>query len=198
MRKILLAAVTLLLTLLAAGPALAGEATDLVKTKQEKLFALIAQPKSEARQKQLRALFDEILAYEVMAKASLGAEFDKLSKAEQTRFVELLTDVIRGNYRRNLTKMLDYKIEYTGEEKSDGATVVKTRAKHKTDKREPPIEIDFKMVKVKGKVQSGDIITERASMVKTYKSQFLKILRKDGIDKLFAKLIQKRDELAKD
>jgi phospholipid transport system substrate-binding protein len=198
MIRSLLAALAMFVVLVTSQTAFAGEATDTVKAKQEQLFKIIATPKSDARQAKLKALFDEMLAYDKMARHSLGKKWDELTDAQKKKFTETLTDIIRGNYRRNLTKMLDYKIEYTGEKTQDGNIVVKTVAKHKKDSREPPIEIDFVVAKIDGKWKVVDIITERASLVKTYKSQFLKILKKDGFDKLIEKMKKKRDDLEKE
>jgi phospholipid transport system substrate-binding protein len=194
MRNIILALAVALIVVLAPATASAGPATDLVKQKQQQLFKVVAQPKSAAQQAKLRALFDEMLAYDVMSRASLGKKWDERSDAEKKHFSELLTQIIRNNYKRNLKKMLDYDIHYLGEKKKDGGTLVKSVAKHKKDKREPAIEIDFQIDKVKGTLMVVDIVTERASLVKTYKAQFLKILKKDGFDKLIEKMEKKKKE----
>lgn len=190
--KKFLAAVGMAMTVLIAGLAFAGAATDKVKSKQEQLFTVIAQPKSQARDAKLKKLFDEILDYDVFAKDSLGKKWDDISDAQKKEFSGRLTKLVRCNYKRNLKKMLDYNIVYDGEESKRGATLVKTRAKHKSDKREPDIEIDFL-------IKSGmavDIYTERASLTKTYRSQFLRILKKDdGWNKLIKKMDKK---IAKD
>ena len=64
-----------------------------------------------------------------------------------------------------------------------------------TKAREPELEIDFRLAKVDGKLKVVDIYTERASLVKTYRSQFLRILRKDGFDKLLEKMQKRLDKL---
>jgi phospholipid transport system substrate-binding protein len=93
--------------------------------------------------------------------------------------------------------MLDYEIRYVAEQSKDGTTTVKTRAKHKTKEREPELEIDFVIAKVGGGLKVVDILTERASLVKTYRSQFLRILRKDGFDKLIEKMETKLAKIEK-
>src|SRR5690606_35598244 len=136
---------------------------------QSKLFGVIAQPRSAARQDKLRTMFDESLAYEELSKASLGKKWGERSAAEQKEFSGLLTELVRNNYKRNLQKMLDYNIIYTGEKAcpSDGrddcpagSILVTSRAKHKTDKREPDVEIDFRVQRVGGKWMIIDIVTE--------------------------------------
>jgi phospholipid transport system substrate-binding protein len=189
--KTLLAAALAFATLFASGSAFAGPATDKVKAKQTELFSVVAQPKTPARQTKLQGIFDQMLAYDVFARESLGKKWSTLDASQQQEFGEVLTKIVRNNYRRNLKKMLDFNIVYASEKPKGGAVVVATLAKHKTDAREPDIEIDFKMKTIDGRWMVVDIVTERASLVKTYKAQFLRILRKDGYPKLISKLRKK-------
>jgi phospholipid transport system substrate-binding protein len=207
MKKILLSGLLMVVTLLFASVASAGEPTEFVKNNQSKLFAVIAQPKTAARQDKLRTMFDAMLAYDELSRASLGKKWDGLSEAERSEFSGLLTQLVRNNYRRNLQRMLDYDIKYVGEascpagggdECPADTVLVQTRAKHKTDKREPDVEIDFRLKRIGGKLMVIDIVTERASMVKTYRSQFVRILNDKGFAKLIEKMKTKLTELEKE
>jgi phospholipid transport system substrate-binding protein len=194
----MVAVLAVVLGALALAPsARAGEATDVVRQKQTALFDIVAKPKSAARQEALRKLFDEMLDYQRFARDSLGAEWDKLAEEQRARFTALLTDLVRNNYKRNLTKMLDFNIEYVGEAAKNGGTVVQTRAKHKTKTKEPLIEVDFVLNK-QGRWQIVDIVTEKASLVKTYRSQFVRILKKDGFEKLVEKMKSKLEQQEKE
>jgi phospholipid transport system substrate-binding protein len=100
---------------------------------------------------------------------------------------------VQQAYERNLKKTLAFNIEYVAEEKvSDTMFVVKTKATHKTDSRQEPIQIDFRVVdKGGGKWRIDDIITEEVSLVSSYRSQFVKILKKDGYAALVKKMKEK-------
>jgi phospholipid transport system substrate-binding protein len=172
-----------------AGIAFAGDASNVVKDKQEKMFELIAEGDSDSNKQQIRALFDEMIHYYTFCKGSLGKEWDKLSSDQQDKFCGKLTTLIRCNYKRNLKDMLDYNINYEDEEeRSKGRVMVNTLATHKTDEREPSIEVDFLMKRKGGNWMVLDIVTEKASMTKTYKSQFLRILKDSGFDALIKKM----------
>ena len=80
------------------------------------------------------------------------------------------------------------------EEQKDGAYIVKTKAKSKTDAREDAIEIWFKMTQKDSKWRVQDITTEGVSLVSSYKSQFTKVIKKDGFPKLIEKM---KDKIAK-
>jgi phospholipid transport system substrate-binding protein len=194
LKKLVTALALSLATLLVASGAMAGEATQVVKENQAKLFKVIAQPKTPAQQKQLRQMFDTFLAYDVFAKRSLGKKWDKLEPDQQKEFEGLLTQLIRNNYKRNLKKLLQFNIRYEAEEAKKDGVLVNSMATHKTDEREPPFELDFLMAKVDGKMKIIDIITEKASMTRTYRAQFLRILRKDGYDELIKKMKRKLEK----
>lgn len=182
----------LALTFGLAPAAFAGAATDAVKGKQTSLFDLIKQPSPD--QKKINAVFDEMLDYGTLAETSLGSEWAARSDAEKAQFTDLLKQLVQKAYERNLKKILNYDIDYQGEDAAGSAVMVKTKAKSKTDAREEPVEIGFKVMQKNGKWVVQDIVTEGVSLVTSYRSQFTKIIKKDG----FPTLIQKmKDKLAK-
>lgn len=186
------AAVSLLMTVFASGLAFAGPATDVVKTKQTALFELLKD--SAANQKKVSAVFDEMLDYAALAEASLGSEWAARTDAEKAEFSDLLKQLVRKAYEKNLKKTLNFDIEYVAEEAKGEAVLVKTKAVSKTNKREEPIEISFKMAQKEGVWRVVDIITEEVSLVSSYRSQFTKIIKKDGFPKLITKM---KDKIAK-
>ncbi len=196
MKSRMIAFLATVLSILALGVGLpglahAGSATDTVKTKQTALFDLMKQGQNQAK---IQAIFDEMLDYQALAEASLGTEWAARTDAEKAEFSDILKSLVRKAYERNLRKTLDFDISYVGEEAAGGATLVKTKAKSKTDAREEPIEITFKMVDKGGVWKVQDIVTEGVSLVSSYRSQFTKIVKKDGFPTLIRKM---KDKLAK-
>jgi phospholipid transport system substrate-binding protein len=193
-RNFLVIASLMLASAFVAGSALAGPATEVVKTKQTVLFGLIGQPQTPDTQAKLKALFDEMLDYAGLARASLGDRWDSLKPAEQTEFRDLLEQLVRKNYQRNLRKMLGWEIQYLGEDSSGKGVLVKTRAVSKGDKRQEPIQLDFRMAEIGGSWLVVDLVPEGASLVSTYRNQFTRILDKDGYPALKAKMHKKLAE----
>jgi phospholipid transport system substrate-binding protein len=191
----LIAAIVSLIVLSFAGmsSALAGGATDVVKAKQTALFDLIKQSTPES-DKKIAALFDEMLDYQALVEGSLGSEWAARSDAEKAQFSDLFKQLVRKAYERNLKKIVNFNVDYVSEDAAGDAVMVKTKAKSKTDAREEPVEIVFKMSQKNGVFKVQDIVTEGVSLVSSYRSQFTKIIKKDG----FPVLIQKmKDKLAK-
>jgi phospholipid transport system substrate-binding protein len=185
LRSILLAAV-MASTLGFALPASAGAVTDLMRTRQNELFDLVRQ--SGASKARLHQIFDDILDYDALAKASLGDEWDKRSDAERSEFAGLLKQLVRNAYERNLRSTANFDVNYLGEHSGAGGTVlVDTKSQAKGNSREEPVEITFSMVQRNGGWKVADIVTEGVSLVSSYRNQFTKVIRKDG----FATLVQK-------
>jgi len=190
----LFAALIAALSFAFAAPAFAGGATDVVKAKQTSLFDLIRQGTGDS-QKKIDGVFDDMLDYPTLAQSSLGPEWAKRTAAEQAEFTDLLKRLVRNAYQKNLKKILDYDVSYTGEESADGGVLVKTSSQDKSGSRSDPLEIDFKMVNTGGTWRVQDIVTEDVSLVSSYRSQFTKIINKDGFPKLIEKM---KDKLAKE
>lgn len=183
----------LALTLGQVSPASAETATDVVKAKQMALFDLLKRGGGES-QKKIGEIFDEMLDYGALAESSLGSEWAARSDEEKREFTDLLKQLVRKSYERNLKKTLNFDIEYLGEKESNGVLTVKTRAVSKTNAREEPVEIAYKLSK-KGDVwRVQDIVTEGVSLVGSYRAQFTKIIKKDGFPALIRKM---KDKLAK-
>ena len=189
----LLTTATLALLVAATSAAYAGPATDVVKSKQTALFDLLSKSGAD-NEKKIAAIFDEMIDYGALAEASLGTEWSARTDAEKKEFGDLLKQLVRKGYEKNLKKTLNYTIEYVSEEQKDGAYIVKTKAKSKTDAREDAIEIHYKMVQKDSKWRINDITTEGVSLVSSYKSQFTKIIKKDGFPALITKM---KDKIAK-
>ena len=190
-RNNLVAALMLSVGLTIAGAAFAGPATDLVKTKQTTLFDLLAKPGNEAK---VTSTLDEILDHPALAEGSLGSEWAARTDAEKTQFSDLLKQLVRRSYERNIKKTIGYNIEYVGETEKNAKIVVSTRAISKTDKRADPVEIDYTLAQKDGKWRIQDIKTDGVSLVSSYRSQFTKIVKKDGFPALITKM---KDKIAK-
>ena len=122
------------------------------------------------------------------------SEWAARSDAEKAEFSDLLKQLVRKSYERNLKKTLNFNIEYVSEKAEGAVIIVTTKAVSKTNAREEPIEIAFKMQEKDGVWRVADIVTEGVSLVSSYRSQFTKIVKKDGFPTLIKKM---KDKIAK-
>lgn len=193
------AAIALTAIALGALPGIAGAssagAQDFIQARQNKVTDLLRKPASAARDKQIASVLDGMLDYDRLARESLAQHWSSLDEAQQKDFTELLKQLVQRNYERNIKNIQGYKVEYLGENASgNSAVVVRTRAASKTNVREQPIEIDYRLEQSGDDWRVFDIVTEGSSLVNNYRGQFNRIIRKDGYDALVKRL---QDRLAK-
>jgi phospholipid transport system substrate-binding protein len=169
-----------------AFPALASaaEAENFMKGKHGELTSLVKQNKD----KKLDVLFDEVLDYGALARASLGEEWEARPPGERAEFQSLLTQLVRSAYRRNLKKTINYEVVFKGEEPGKGGVLVRTEARSRTNAREEPVSVDYLMHQVDGKWRIVDIVTEGSSLVGNYRSQFRRVIKKHGFPELLKRM----------
>lgn len=168
----------------------AAEAETFMKGKHGELTSLVKQNKD----KKLESLFDEVLDYGALSKASLGDEWDARSAEERKEFQALLTKLVRSAYRRNLKKTANYDVTFKGEEPGKGGVLVRTEARSRTNAREEPLAIDYLMHQVDGTWRIVDIVTEGSSLVGNYRSQFKRVIKKHGFAELLKRMKNKANQ----
>lgn len=185
-----LAAASLSLAVAPLASADAGEppAQAFIRKKQEELMKLLKDGKPDA---EVDKVFNSLLNYDVLAEASLGGEWAGLKAEQKAEFTQLLSQLVRNSYRKNLKKTLGYKVSYTKTEKVEGRDVVYTQAENLKNPREEKIAIDYWITGDGDQRRIVDVVTEQASMVRNYRTSFTKIIKKDGFGKLIEKMKKK-------
>jgi phospholipid transport system substrate-binding protein len=169
-------------------------AIEAFKAKHEAVIDLVEQ---RAADDVLQTKIDGLLDYDWIAEAALGGP-DNYKEVCQTRcdeFDALLTKLIRENYLRMIRKAGDHPVEYVGQTPGkNGVYKVTTRIKVSKNGREQSVTVDYVMHQIDGQWQVRDIITDDVSLAKTYRYEFNKIAKSQGIDGIIHKL---EDKLAK-
>lgn len=147
-----------------------------------------AQAPAAARDPQLDALLGDLLNYEELSKRALRDHWSGLAPAKQAEFVDLLRQLVQRSYRRNMRASLEFSVSYVNETTVDGDVIVHTLARSKKSRRAPEVSIDYALSKAGSGWRVFDVVTDGVSMVTNYRSQFNRIIRKDGWDALLAKM----------
>jgi phospholipid transport system substrate-binding protein len=192
-----------LLALLAmVGVALAApkkSASDAIKDANSRLRTILAkQPAGQAPSKEaaeqvtheLRDLFDIGL----LTQRALVDHWDKMTPAEREEITSTLRQIVEKNYVSQLRSNLEYKIDYTGEEKAGDSTLVKTVIRGKKNGRPTKIKVDYRLAAVGDAWRVYDVVTEDVSILDNYRSQFNRIIAKEGVKGLIARMKAKLDK----
>jgi phospholipid transport system substrate-binding protein len=163
-----------------------GEVAALLK--QETQEGTRAHERKKARMKRIiRSFFD----YGELARRSLGIHWKDRSSAERKEFVALLRQLIEDRVLSSLTSHAEFTVEY-GEVSIEGkSSSVKTVVRI-PDK--PEIEIEYKFSRRGSRWFLYDLVTDGTSLVRNYRSQFNRIIQRDGYQALVQKM---RDKLNK-
>ena len=186
-----------------------GDATKYVEGKHAAVLKLLGQAAKtpdevKARDAKVDAELATLVDYDQMAKDALGKEWDKRTDAERKEFTDLLKQLIQKNYKKNLTKTVNYAIDYKGEqaltklpsggEAQPGDVLVNTEATNKEDKRDTSVKVDYVLRKKGTGYVAIDLVTEDSPMVRAYNKEFTKEIAKNGFPSVITKM---KDKLAK-
>lgn len=191
-----------LAALAVAAPAHAEDAQGFIQHEHHKLDQLLHQPPSPARDTQVNAALDGFVDYDELARRAFGEPcpasipscedlWAAYNDGQKGELRDLLKQLVEKNYRKNLTKTLDYDVSYKGSKGAGGDTRVLTEAKSKTNPREEPFRVDYVVKQTANGYRVVDIITEGSVLTKDYYEQFLKKQHNEGYDAIVSKLKEK-------
>jgi phospholipid transport system substrate-binding protein len=126
-----------------------------------------------------------------LARESLAEHWEERTPAERAEFASVLKRLVQNAYRTNLKKTLDYQVTFEPEQPIDKGVLVRTTAKHKKNKREEPLSVDYAVHRVGSGWRVFDIVTEGSSLVSNYRSQFRRVIKKKGFEQLLKDMKKK-------
>ena len=190
-----------LLMMLVAVPGFAGTGpgTQVVKTANDKISGLLKQ-KVTAGSKEEKELATKVtssvrdfLDIDELGKRAMVDQWSKLTPEQQKEFLDTLRALIEDNYVRGLRANLEYTVDYTGESADkDGNVIVTTQINTKRHNRPYKIEVDYVLKKEGDKLKAWDVKTDGVGLVENYRTQFNKIIEKDGFNGLISKMKKKQ------
>jgi len=137
---------------------------------------------------EITRIVSSLLDFEGVSEAALGEHWDAHSAQERAEFVTLLRTLVERNYQNQLQTTQAYEITY-GEERTRGSVVVvATTARSTENRRAPEVTIDYHMKRRGNRWIVEDVITDGVSMVRNYRSQFDRIIQRDGWDGLLERM----------
>lgn len=146
-----------------------------------------------------KALIDDTLDWPELTRQTVGKEWTQRSEAERKEFASLLREMIEASYQSKLRlvtkgevkKPEQVKIEWLDEKvDADKASVT---ARVKTEKNLAVFEFKLKWNKNRWRV--WDVSIDDVSTVRTYRTQFAKIIARDGFPALLKRMRAKTEDI---
>jgi len=175
-----------------------SEVTSQLKGTIEKVIKIVQDEAltndKQARRVALRKIIAERFNYRQMVMRSLAKNWDVRSDQERQEFIALFKSLLENSYANKLEAYKDEEINYLDEMIKGEYALVKTEVVRKSS----TIGVDYKLIQEKGSWQVYDFVIEGVSMIRNYRSQFTKIIRRDSYEVLVQKLTEKINELEQD
>jgi ABC-type transporter MlaC component len=184
-------------------------AQGFIEQEHSRLEQMLRAPESPAREAQIRQALSGFVDYDELTRRAFGEpcpvtvpECEDLwtgyTDAQRAELRLLMEKLVRKNYEHNLSKTLDYDVEYRGIRAVGGDTRVLTEAKDRSKPREPATRVDYVVKQTPNGLRVVDVITEGSSMTKSYYEQFRKKMHdpSEGYSNIVQRLkekIEKKD-----
>lgn len=156
-------------------------------------------PEERRWQAEAKVLIDDILDWDELTKRALGSNWRKRTEAEQRTFSRLLRRLIESSYksrlryavREDLDKPQDVEIEWLEEDvgRSKADLLAKVTAV------EESVLLGFKLRWDKNRWRVYDVSIDDLSTVRTYRSNFNKIIKREGWKSLIGRLERKIEDI---
>ena len=175
-----------------------SEVTSQLKGTIEKVIKIVQDEAltndKQARRVALRKIIAERFNYRQMVMRSLAKNWDARSDQERQEFIALFKSLLENSYANKLEAYKDEEINYLDEMIKGKYALVKTEVVRKSS----TIGVDYKLIQENGNWQVYDFVIEGVSMIRNYRSQFTKIIRRDSYEVLVQKLTDKINEIEQD
>ena len=152
----------------------------------------------QAQKTKLKKVVDGFLDYRELSIRSLGPHWKERTPVEQRDFVQLLRDLIDASYTGAIRNNIKFEMKYLPEEiDADGVNAsVPTVASAKTSKgKVVSMDILFHMYLKDGKWMIYDIEFDDLSLVRHYRSEFNRKIKKESYAALIEAMKKKLDEV---
>jgi phospholipid transport system substrate-binding protein len=178
-----------------------GPGTKAVRSANDTISGLLKQKVAAGsdEEKKLAAKVTvsvrDLLDVDELGKRALVDHWKDIPAAKQKDLLDTLRALIEDNYVKGLRANLQYTVDYTGEStQDDGSVLVTTVVKTQRHGRPYEIHVDYVLTNASGKLKVYDVKTDGVGLVENYRSQFDKIISKDGVDGLLDKMKKKRSQ----
>jgi phospholipid transport system substrate-binding protein len=187
MKNLLVAVLGLLLFSQSVAADGKSEVEELLKNNLDAVFTVLQKKglEQQAKNQEIVEIVTPMFDFELMARLSLGKKhWPGLSQDKKERFTELFIKRLKASYLKNFTLYTDEKIFY------EPSVQVKKKIHAPTYlvSKDKKISILYKFYKAGNDWKIYDLEIQGVSIIRSYRSQFSRILESGTVDDLLLKL----------
>jgi len=172
----------------------ADTALDTIKSRITQLFDVLRDPAyqgkaaAELKKEKIWSIFNKTFDYTEFSKRTLSRTWRKLKPDQRVEFTGLYKTLLDKVYMNKILAYTDQQMVF-GKERPLAQNRVEVQSKIVAGSNRTPIY--FRMVSKNDGWWVYDVIVEGISLVKNYRSQFTRILKRESIEGMFEILRKK-------
>jgi phospholipid transport system substrate-binding protein len=181
----------------------AGPGTQVIQSANDRITQLLQQKVTPGSAEEKKVLDDiqkiakSLIDVDQLGKAAMKDQWAKLTPPQQTEFLKVLRELIDANYVKTLRGNVSYKVNYKGEKTDpNGNVVVSTEVVTQKKGRPLKVAIDYVLAKSGKDLKIFDVITDGVGLVENYRTQFNKLIKDKGFEKLIGNMKQRAADLS--
>ncbi len=172
----------------------------IVAARYEQIKGICAESIDEEKMRdKIKALTVDFVDYEEFSRLTIKRQWKDLSKAQQAEFTEWFRRLIQATYARHFKPRQDVSVNYRGDTKFKGGKAQVQTTVSFEGKDTTAVDVDYRFHN-RTKDESGgdgevkpdwwvyDLVIDEVSLMRNYRGQFRKILKRDGFEALMTKV----------
>lgn len=163
---------------------------QIKKMVDEVLLVLNSSIDLETKKHKVSGMVQKYLGIHELAKRTLGIYWKQASHEELAKFEQLYVQLLENTYLNRIGDYSGGRVDFLQERIKDDKAILDTLVIN--DKMEIPVQ--YKMVLKEGLWEIYDVSIEGVSLIRSYRSSYGEIVRKDGFAGLFAQMEKKLSE----
>ena len=177
-----------------------GAATATVRKANDTLKELLKKkappggPEEKKLTSEVTTRLGTFLDVDELGRRALRDHWSKLSAEQRREFTKLLRELVEANYLKALRARLDYDVAYADETTTSSGVRVATEVHALRNGRKQTMSIDYVLHRQDDDWRVFDLVTDGVGLVENYRSQFNKVIAKDGVEGLLARMRKKKLE----
>jgi phospholipid transport system substrate-binding protein len=184
----------LALGLIATREAVAGQASDQLRSRIDRVVTILEDPilkvRPQERRVALQGAATDIFDFTEITRRSLGRHWQTATPAEREELVQLFTVLLERSYLGRIEQYSGERISVVGETLDGEMATVRTRLVSKGGTETP---VDYRLHRAGDRWMAYDVNVEGVSLVANYRAQFNKILQTSSAQVLVQRLRAKQE-----
>jgi phospholipid transport system substrate-binding protein len=177
-----------------------GAATATVRKANDTLKELLKKkappggPEEKKLTNEVTTRLGTFLDVDELGRRALRDHWSKLGAEQRREFTKLLRELVEANYLKALRARLDYDVAYADETTTNSGVRVATEVHALRNGRKQTMSIDYVLHRQNDDWRVFDLVTDGVGLVENYRSQFNKVIAKESVDGLLARMRKKKLE----